>query len=343
MKTQVTKATTATLLTIACAGAYAEDGLKISGYVDTYLENISNGQTSTARLSSGGLNNSRVVFSGEESLGGGNKAFFQIEKPFAVADSKPRQTYVGLGGAWGDLSLGRLNTPSYWIAGYADPAFSADHSMVNNMQFFYAQYRASNAINYNTPSYYGFKGRFMYSTGADDGTKNGRYLSTGIEYREGALYAGAVTDLLYTQDIKNASQIHSSRDNYFSLTYKIGGFEPSLIYHTYNGYYSYPPYVAFQSKGWDFQVGGRWQISFTNSMFFSFVHKHDDFNTALTNANGMFFGGIHALSKRTSLYVTYAHIYNKHSSPIRYPISFSSTPATSGNPGGWQLGIRHIF
>lgn len=325
------------------ASAMAEDGVKISGFIDLNMERLSTPQSSTSRISSGGLNASRLEFSGTEDLGDGNQAIFVHQMQFSAdtgVGPTPRETYVGLRGGWGALTLGRQNTPSYWIAAYADPSWSADYSLVSNMQFFYAPYRENNSILYVTPTVGGFKGRFMATAGQEDGTKNGRVVSTGVEYRNGPLYAGLVSDQKYIKNI-NSSNIESARDNYFSLTYRFGSIEPTLIYHTYNGYYAYPPYVGFQTKGWDVQVGARWNIDAINNVYASFVHKKDNNNVKLSDADGLLLGYGYRFSKRTNVYVNYGRIDIKNKVAVSYPLTFNSSGAAPDK--GVQFGIRHAF
>ncbi|WP_028222381.1 porin [Paraburkholderia oxyphila] len=333
----------------ASAGAYAQSSIWLSGYVDLNIEHlISSGSGGNVwRMSSGGLNNSRFNLSGVEDLGGGNKAVFTIEPMFSantgVQSAQFRQSFVGLKGNWGEITFGRQFTPSYWIAGYADPSWAADFSMVDNMEFFYASYRVDNAMQYKTPTFYGFTGRIMYTTGVGDGTRAGRFLSTGADYRNGPVFLGAVSELQYTRDIFNASEIHSSRDNYFSAVYRFGGFEPTLIYHSYNGYYAYPPYVAFSSQGWDVQLGARWNIDGRNRLYASVVHRHDDNNVQVGTATGAVVGYLYGVSKRTDLYATFAHVWNRHNVAVPYPVTFQAYPNPGQNPSGFQLGIRHAF
>ncbi|MBN3775560.1 MULTISPECIES: porin [Burkholderia] len=337
------------VMLLACAGAHAQSRIWLSGYMDLNIEHlISSGPGGNiTRMSSGGLNNSRFNLSGVEELGGGNKAVFTIEPMFSantgVQSTQFRQSFVGLKGNWGELTMGRQFTPSYWLAGYADPTWAADFSMVNDMQFFYATYRVDNALQYKTPTFHGFTGRVMITTGLGDGTRAGRFFSTGIEYRNGPLFLGAVSELQYTRDIFRSSQIHSSRDNYFSAVYRFGGFEPTVIYHTYNGYYAYPPYVAFNSQGWDAQIGARWNIDGINRVYLSVVHRHDDNNTSISSATGGVIGYIYGLSKRTDLYVTAAHVKSQHRVPVAYPVTFQVYPDGGQNPSGFQIGIRHAF
>lgn len=344
------KALASGALLLACAGVHAQSSVWLSGYIDMNLEHLNSSGSGgpVTRMSSGGLNNSRFNISGVEDLGGGNKAVFTIEPTFAantgVQATQFRQSFVGLKGNWGELTLGRQFTPSYWIAGYADPSWAADFSMVNNMEFFYASYRVDNAIQYKSPTFYGFTARVMYSTGTTGSSnKAGRFLSTGIDYRNGPVFLGAVSEQQYTADIFNAAQTHPSRDNYFSAVYKWGGFEPTLIYHTYNGYYAYAPYVAFNSRGWDAQVGARWNIDGRNRVYASFVHRQDDNNVKIGNANGWVLGYLYGLSKRTDLYATVAHIQNRSNVAVAYPVTWQVTPNAGQSPSGYQLGIRHAF
>jgi predicted porin len=336
-------------LLFACAGAHADSTVTLSGFVDLNIEHlISSGPASVTRMTSGGLNNSRFNLSGVEDLGGGNKAVFTVEPMFSadtgVQSPQFRQSFVGLKSAnLGEVTLGRQFTPSYWIAGYADPSWAAAFSMVNNMEFFYASYRVDNAIQYKTPTLYGFTGRVMYAFGAEDSTRAGRFLSVGVDYRNGPLFLGAVTEQQYTRNIFQPKQIPSSRDNYFSAAYRFGGFEPTAIFHTYNGYYAYPPYVAFSSSGWDVQLGARWNIDGRNRLYASVVHRHDDNNKSITSATGFVVGYLYGMSKRTDLYATYAHIQNQNKVPIAYPVTWSSNPSPGQNPSGFQLGIRHAF
>ena len=283
-KVSYARAMVSCALAVGGAQVCAEESwVRLSGFVDISVERLAQSGKggSVYRVSSGQLSSSRINFSGQEVLSSDLKAIFTYEPQFSAdtgtAAAQARQSFVGLhSNKYGVLTMGRQNTPSYWIAGYADPSFSADYSMVSNMQFFYAAYRVDNAIQYNTPRFYGFMGRFMVTTGLEDTTRAGRYLSTGIEYRDDKLYAGFVSDLRYTRNINNAGSVPSARDNYASLAYKFGDFEPTLVYHTYNGYYAYPPYADFQSKGWDIQIGARYKLNPSNRLYASFVHRKDD-------------------------------------------------------------------
>jgi predicted porin len=327
-----------------CAEQAAASNVTISGVIDVNVERLSTPKESVTRVSSGGLSNSRLEFSAVEDLGDGNQAFFLHQMQFAAdtgTGPTPRETYVGMRGNWGQLALGRQNTPSYWIVGYADPSWSGDYSRVSNNQYFYAPWRESNAVSYNTPVFAGFKGRFMATTGQETADHNGRVISTGVEYRSGPLYLGFVSD---HKDIKNIAspKMESSRDNYISATYRIDSVEPTFIYHTYNGYYAYPPYVGFQTKGWDVQLGARWKIGGPHGAYISAVHRHDNVGVDLTDANSFLVGYNYRFSKRTDAYINYGRVLTKGNPKVPYPLTFNYNG--SANPErGTQVGLRHSF
>lgn len=335
---------------LALGAAHAQTDVRLSGFVDLSLEFLKNsGSNDTQkRITSGGLNNSRFNISGTEDLGAGNKAYFTIEPMFSadtgVLSTQFRQSFVGLRGNWGNLSLGRQFTPSFWIAGYADPNWASMYSMVNSMVFFYAPYRVDNSVQYNTPTVGGFTGRFMYSFGKEDTTKNGRFVSAGVDYRSGPLFIGFVQEHNKTANLANTAQIKSSTDNYLSAVYRMdGGIEPTFIFHTYKGYYAFPPYVGFDSKGWDVQLGVRWKLNPANQVHASFVHRNDDNNQAIGTANGLTMGFTHSLSKRTDLYVLASHVQNKKGVANAYPVTWQANPKSGQNPTGVAFGIRHGF
>ena len=137
--------------------------------------------------------------------------------------------------------------------------------------------------------------------------------------------------------------MHSSRDNYLSAVYRIGAVEPTFIFHSYNGYYAYPPYIAFNARGWDVQLGARWKIDGRNRLYASVVRRHDDENKRLSSATGFVVGFIHGLSKRTDLYASVARVQHDRAAPVPYPVTFQNYPNAGQNPTGYQIGIRHAF
>ncbi|MGH8758909.1 MAG: porin [Burkholderiales bacterium] len=330
----------------ASAGAQAQ--VTLSGFIDVNMEKIKSGGLNASRVSSGGLNTSRLQFKAEEDLGGGLRAKAVHEMTFAAdtgAQGTPRETYVQLASKdWGEVSLGRQNLPSYYLYGYADPSFSSDYSRVSNMMVFFAPFRENNAVAYNSPRMAGLQLKLLATTGKEDGSKNGRVTSVAVDYRNGPLFVGFAADKKYQSNIFAPARMESARDNYLAAVYTLGQADLTFIYHTYNGYYAFPPFVDFRSSGHDIQIGTRYNINSLSRVFASLVRKNDKNDTSLSDATGVVVGYLHGLSKRTHLYATYATTHHSKNSPIRYPVAFgAANPLANENPQGIQLGIRHAF
>src|SRR5258705_7716879 len=99
----------------AAAGAQAQTQqpgtVTINGVIDAYGQ-VAHGASSLTRVQSGGLSGSRLGFKGSEDLGGGLRAFFQIESGINLDDGTNgqgafwgRQALVGLATPYGQLSL----------------------------------------------------------------------------------------------------------------------------------------------------------------------------------------------------------------------------------------------
>lgn len=121
---------------VASGAAFAQSNVTISGEIKTQINQVSaNGAASSTaagvvvanplnatartRVDNG---TSKLTFKGEEALGNGLKAIFQIDSDVGsdrVAGSifGNRETYVGLSGNWGTFMLGRLNAHYNQMAG----------------------------------------------------------------------------------------------------------------------------------------------------------------------------------------------------------------------------------
>jgi predicted porin len=105
---------------VAATPVFAQSSVTIYGIVDAAVEHYTNADAagnSVTRVPSlgGGMFPSRIGFRGTEDLGGGLKAIFALENGFAPDSGTPgqggrlfgRQAWVGLSGAWGQVTIGR--------------------------------------------------------------------------------------------------------------------------------------------------------------------------------------------------------------------------------------------
>ena len=200
--------TFAALLAAVCGQAYAQSTVTIYGVVDAGVEyqkasaGASGPATSTWSLVNGTFAASRFGLRGSEDLGGGQKAFFQLEHGFNVNDGTVtgaafwgRKAIVGLGGSWGELSLGRDYTPAFWVQFYTDVNAFAMYGNSGTMSAFAltGMLRANNGIYYVSPEVNGFRGRLTYTFGDQSTTPPkdaGRIIGLSGEYRSPTLSAG---------------------------------------------------------------------------------------------------------------------------------------------------------
>lgn len=325
--------------------------LELSGYADIYVEYLheSGADGSKARLSSGGLSTSRVSLHGDYDLEPGLEAFFRVGTSFSIDDgelsNELRQGYVGLRGDWGAVSFGKQFTTAYDPVGYADPNWTSAYSMMNNMVWYYAPYEKDNSIVYESPTFSGFSGSLMYAFG-DEGSKDGRFFGAALKYSNGPLFVSLISEKEYSKDLANPNKIRHSWNNYLAVVYRLGSVVPTFVFHTYDGYYSYPPYVGFESKGWATQLGVRWHVNDNNMIHFSYVHREDNSsNKAIGTADGFTAGIIHNLSEQTDVYVLVAHVWNDENAKNPYPVTWTgdALPIQGQNPTGIAFGIRYEF
>lgn len=150
----------ALLLCLGAAGANAQS-VNIYGIVDLGVSKVSRGAYQVLPNKS-----SRLGFRGQEDLGGGLRATFQLESEVLAdtggADSTywGRQAWVGLGGEWGQVRLGRTKNPTDDIADEIDP-FTTDGIVGDVTKTAWRAgiigSRISNSITYTSPKFQGMR------------------------------------------------------------------------------------------------------------------------------------------------------------------------------------------
>ena len=148
------------VLSAFAGAASAQSSVTLSGRVDAGLIRA-NGQWSMGGSQSG---YNALTFSGREDLGGGMNAFFTLNHRFAIqngnnnpggnaADNNQfyRNAFVGLGGGFGDVRLGRILMPLQDMNGGYD-AFDTGYQGTTHTGGINATVRANSAIYYRTPN-----------------------------------------------------------------------------------------------------------------------------------------------------------------------------------------------
>lgn len=163
------------LIALAVAGlvsvpAFAQSNVTIYGRMDAGLFNQDDDAGhAVTRVDSSGWTTSRLGFKGAESLGNGLQALFQVETQLVNDDETGltgpgRDAFVGLGGGFGAVLLGRLSSPvNSWLADFDHAEGSPKFKVTNVTGSNIFETRANNTIAYATPNMGGFQAIAYYS------------------------------------------------------------------------------------------------------------------------------------------------------------------------------------
>jgi GBP family porin len=176
----------ATLVLAAGSAAAADSSVTLYGVADTFVQYLDNGGNHSFSERSGGATGSLFGLKGDEDLGGGLTAQFDVETGFNInngslfADTNAlfyRQAWVGLNDSkYGSLTMGRQYEPSFRVVYPTDPyranevlsPFSAAVLTVDRktLSTQYDSGRASNSILYQSPNMGGLQLYGMYAFAA---------------------------------------------------------------------------------------------------------------------------------------------------------------------------------
>lgn len=200
---------------LACMSfaAQAQSSVTIWGVVDAYAgrQQLA-GQQSRTAMGSGGLTTSRVAFLGSEDLGGGLRANFNLQHFMRVNTGEPGRfpgdvfwagrSTVGLSGGFGEVNLGRMNSPMFFALMRFDvfelaaiaPVFQ--HSFPGGQPIQAPQQVSDSAMNhsvqYGTPDLGGWRAAVHY--GLSNTASNRRRLGLNLSYANGPFAAAVASD-----------------------------------------------------------------------------------------------------------------------------------------------------
>ncbi len=368
------KKTLIALAALAATGAVmAQSSVTIYGVIDQAMTRTSNsdgGGSNTGLTSSGNVTN-RLGFRGTEDLGGGLKAKFQIETNLD-ADA-PAATTLGDRGAWvsiasdsmGEVRLGRDYNNAFWnpilfsawgtngvgqnIAHATRGAFIGGTTANPNQSNYI---RNNNSISYILPSNLGgVYGNIQYAFDEVDtaGNSKGKSMNLRLGYANGPLNValgygdtdggtftgGTPSGAQLADDIKSTN-LGASYD--FGVVKVMGSWFQDTAKVTATGA------TAEKLKGWE--LGAVMPMGPGNLRASYGTAKTDDQNPATADAKATKFaiGYVYPMSKRTSLYTSYARVNNKNGSNVRLaPAGTAPNPLVNFTSSGIDFGISHTF
>jgi len=366
------------LLALAVLGAFAgvaqaQTSVTIYGSFDAGVRNQRDvdaaGRSRTTMSSTGTYNSNRLGFKGVEDLGGGLNAHFTLESGFNSGtgalnnnDNRlfQRSAFVGLGGQWGSLDLGRQYTVAFKTVGAYDPFnYKFTGIIPLTAASVSAGTRNDNDIQY-TGTFGPITARAEYALGERAGGGSGNTAAAvGATYANGPFSVGGA----YTKrnpNLATAAQTTAGVTNFQDNTHwTVGGaftFGPARIAAGYanetqdraNGRGE-----ADQKNAW---IGGSYDITPALGLTAAYYHTKVDagaFGTTNTAAGkrGLFIiGATYALSKRTNFYadIDYAKYKDGLVTPSTGSNVITSQSSLISAPGqdtmlGFSVGINHLF
>jgi predicted porin len=333
-------------ITLAVMGLFtglvhAQSSVTLYGVVDVAVERVK-GATSVVRLSSGQQQGSRWGLRGVEDLGGGLRANFVLESGFNadVGTSGQggrlfgRQAYLGLGGAWGTVRLGRQYTPMDDIAGIVGTKTYDVLSVVpiiGNGDY----NRSNNAITYLSPSLANTVFQLQYSLGDERASTNTsadfeKQVSAHALYARGPITAGL--GLIQAADVDGTLAGKQGRDAMLLAgAYDFGSVKVSAYYDSEDRAAKklkvYGAAAAFKFGETTLSVGAA-QAKDVNG---SAAAASDDAKIYTLQAS-------HNLSKRTAIYGHLTAVSNGAASALGF-----NSPVAGSSSNGVQFGLRHRF
>ncbi len=365
------------ILVAALATAFAAPAFAATSNVDIYgrvaaTYNVLNTDTSVAgqdkTLYQVSSDQSWIGFKGNEDLGGGLKAIYQLEVGFDVSGGNTnltkagslsgantfiyRNTFVGLSSSdYGTVLLGKHDTP-YKMATVKLDVFSnepADYrNIIGNVAGIsvFAQ-RPGNVIAYVTPDISGFTGVAAYVAGnpAGNGTaSNADAWSVAGMYSNGPIYAtlayekqNNVAGYTYYTGSTPATIALGTMDNHAwkaGVGYDFGPGKVGLIYE--DATLDTTSSLGNTSRS-AYMLDGAYNVTGNIVLKAAWGHAGSLSNTSNSGANSYAVGADYVFSKRTKLIAQYQKVVNDSSGTYGVNFGGGSSYYAVGN-GGYSSG-----
>ena len=319
---------------------------------------------------------SRLGFRVNESLGGGMRAFAVIETGINLDSGSTagqstasngssgfwasRDSYLGLGGGWGDVRFGRQSI--WWVNGViaqTGPNFinTAVDSVINDPGIVSIPVsRQSNVVSYNSPTMGGFNATVSYSPNSEAAAAgaetDGKIYGVTGRYTAGPIRAQADWAVNKVQTVAGVQAENTGTK--FGLGYAYApGSQISAIYgmlenDNFAGVSGAKRDQDFFFVNWEHMIG-QWQV-------FAQYYKSMDVESqtgdiANTGTSAYTLAAKYFLSKRTGVYVSYSVVTNEAAQFADISgggmSSASATGLLTANAGAdvkmMAVGIMHNF
>ncbi len=278
---------------------------------------------------------------GTEDLGGGLKAFFQLETAFPpetnVTAFANRNSAIGLQGGFGSILLGRWDTPMKVTQTAVDPWGDLTNGDITGAALDQGNFsrREQNTVQYWSPNLAGFTARLHYTANeGKSGTSNPSVHGASLAYSGGNLYVAIAYEK--HKDVAVVSGTNVSEDGQaIAASYKFG---PVKVSGHYGRYERDGTATTAKTKDESYMVGLEWAFG-KNVLLASVQHAEVD-GTSLECDMGSI-GYRYDFTRRTFFIASYTKVENDNGMNC----NFGSNPigAAGQSPQGIGLGVRHLF
>lgn len=346
---KIRTAVAAVAATLTASSALAQSNVTIYGLIDINLVREWSDNATFEGVGHSELNGSRWGLKGEEDLGSGNKALYVLESGFSPADGNHqqggrlfgRQSFAGLQGSWGRLTIGRQYSPAFSAIDAFDATGSSAHAVgllsrkAGAVKPAY-ETRFDNMVKYRTPNVSGFEADLAYWFGQKNTSSDSEVRKEGDGGAIAAYYkSGPIAASLVTQHVYRDGTGGKVRTSGFGFSYDFGLVKAYLAYTQ-----DKESGTQGDGKARTYDLSAEIKAGASGTVAVAYANRNEDDGAASEDARGWSLFYMHSLSKRTTAYAGYSKLFNKGNA--NYGMEFLTPPAGE-DPQALLAGIRHKF
>ena len=338
---------------LVSGGAFAQSSaVTVYGVADLSFDSVKTsggaaGAAKTGSYTRVSSNSSYIGFKGTEDLGNGLKALFQFENGVGADTgamfNSARDTYAGLAGAFGDIKLGTLTTPTRALGTAIDvnvgaTSIGANTALINIMG---VDTRQTNTALYTSPNFGGFTVGAAYISGENKTVEGSvapadrRAWDLGATYKNGPILVGLTYALNKDRDVVDTKD----KNTRLAAAYDFGAGSVRVLFNQAKTEDS----VGTDLKQNTWGLGGTFNATPTGKLVAQYYKANNA--TSINNSGAKLFelGYEHSFSKRTMLKVIYARLNNEDAAAFNFGSNGVRNVGAGIGPSGFRVGVRHSF
>lgn len=349
----VLKALAAAIPLTVCAYAHAQSSVTLYGVLDagiTYTSNVSNasGHGKAIQFQDGVVQPTQWGLRGDEDLGGGTHAIFDLENGFELSNGAlvsngsmfNRKAYVGLTGPWGRLTMGRdfdfigetfamysnaVITPAgllgWGLSSYASGGYILDNRVWGD--------QVNNAVKYLSPTFAGFSAGAMYAFGNVAGSLGTNQVMNFIINYNQKNFSASVAYFSEHNEAEGGNETVWATGG----AYSIGAFQ--FVGNVATAALSLPS----KPRATTLETGVQYFVRPDIALSGGYTQQWR--NNGLGSANNFILGADYFPSKRTDVYIV-GILGHDHAYPAQVEAAFGS-PSSNDAQSAVRVGLRHHF